>query len=77
MFFYQCEPFAEPVNTKEFTDYLDYVFHPMDLNTLEKNVKKRIYGSTEVSDCLHDMVEVLSSKCKFVLPKQHVNQNHD
>ncbi|CAK8681281.1 unnamed protein product [Clavelina lepadiformis] len=42
-----CEPFAEPVNTKEFTDYLDYVFHPMDLNTLEKNVKKRIYGSTE------------------------------
>ena len=45
----QCEPFLEPVNTKEFTDYLDYVFHPMDISTLEKNIKKKTYGSTEVS----------------------------
>nr|CAB3267963.1 protein kinase C-binding protein 1-like [Phallusia mammillata] len=42
-----CEPFLEPVDTKKFSDYLDYVFHPMDLSTLEKNVKKRKYGCTE------------------------------
>ena len=46
---FQVEPFLEPVNTKEFPDYLDYVFHPMDLSTLEKNIKKKTYGSTEVS----------------------------
>ena len=46
--FVQCEPFLEPVDTKEFSDYLDYVFHPMDIGTLEKKIKKKTYGSTEV-----------------------------
>lgn len=41
------EPFHEPVDTKIFTDYHDYVFHPMDLSTIEKNVKKRKYGCPE------------------------------
>ena len=49
----QCEPFLEPVDTNKFNDYLDYVFHPMDLSTLEKNVKQRKYGCTEVNNfCL-------------------------
>ncbi|XP_039258712.2 uncharacterized protein LOC120335289 isoform X2 [Styela clava] len=41
------EPFHEPVDTKIFTDYYDYVFHPMDLSTIEKSVKKRKYGCPE------------------------------
>lgn len=48
----QCEPFLEPVNTKEFPDYLDYVFHPMDISTLEKSIKKKTYGSTQVSSII-------------------------
>lgn len=41
------EPFHEPVDTKMFMDYRDYVFHPMDLSTIEKNVKKKKYGCPE------------------------------
>nr|XP_009859278.2 protein kinase C-binding protein 1-like [Ciona intestinalis] len=41
------EPFLEPVDTKKFSDYLDYVFHPMDISTLEKSVRRNQYGCTE------------------------------
>uniref|UniRef100_H2YZW3 Zinc finger protein n=1 Tax=Ciona savignyi TaxID=51511 RepID=H2YZW3_CIOSA len=41
------EPFLEPVDTRKFNDYLDYVFHPMDISTLEKNVRRSQYGCTE------------------------------
>ncbi len=41
------EPFLTPVDLTMFPAYKDYVFFPMDLSTIEKNVKKKQYGSTE------------------------------
>lgn len=41
------EPFHDPVDTAMFPDYRDYVFHPMDLSTIEKNVRKKKYGCPE------------------------------
>ncbi len=41
------EPFVCPVDPGDFPAYKDYVFFPMDLQTMEKNVKKKHYGSTE------------------------------
>ena len=41
------EPFVKPVEPKDFPSYRDYVSFPMDLQTIEKNVKKKHYGSTE------------------------------
>ena len=41
------EPFTKPVDINLFPAYRDYVFCPMDLTTVEKNIKKKQYGSTE------------------------------
>ncbi|KAM9443565.1 MYND-type zinc finger-containing chromatin reader ZMYND8 isoform 1-T1 [Clarias gariepinus] len=41
------EPFHKPVCLEQHPDYAEYIFHPMDLCTLEKNIKKKMYGSTE------------------------------
>ncbi|CAN9515368.1 unnamed protein product [Ophioblennius macclurei] len=41
------EPFLKPVSLEQHPDYAEYIFHPMDLCTLEKNVKKKMYGCTE------------------------------
>ncbi|XP_029470495.1 protein kinase C-binding protein 1 isoform X4 [Rhinatrema bivittatum] len=41
------EPFQKPVSLEQHPDYSEYIFHPMDLCTLEKNVKKKMYGCTE------------------------------
>uniref|UniRef100_A0A8C8A6V8 Protein kinase C binding protein 1, like n=1 Tax=Oryzias sinensis TaxID=183150 RepID=A0A8C8A6V8_9TELE len=41
------EPFQKPVSLDQHPDYAEYIFHPMDLSTLEKNVKKKMYGCTE------------------------------
>ncbi|KAK3536908.1 hypothetical protein QTP86_027081, partial [Hemibagrus guttatus] len=41
------EPFQKPVCLDQHPDYAEYIFHPMDLCTLEKNIKKKMYGSTE------------------------------
>lgn len=35
------------MNPNEAEDYFDYIVYPMDIETLEKNIKKRLYGSTE------------------------------
>ena len=43
----QSEPFFRPVDCALLPRYTDYVYHPMDFSTLEKNVKKKAYGSTE------------------------------
>lgn len=43
----QSEPFFRPVDCAALPQYTDYVYHPMDFSTLERNVKKRAYGSTE------------------------------
>ena len=41
------EPFAKPVDPVAFPAYRDYVAFPMDLSTIERNLKKKQYGSTE------------------------------
>ncbi|XP_070533236.1 LOW QUALITY PROTEIN: MYND-type zinc finger-containing chromatin reader ZMYND8-like [Ptychodera flava] len=41
------ELFQKPVQLDQHPNYLEYVFHPMDLSTLEKNIHKKVYGSTE------------------------------
>ncbi|CAN2389840.1 Domain of unknown function (DUF3544) [Pristimantis euphronides] len=41
------EPFQKPVSLEQHPDYSEYIFNPMDLSTLEKNVKKKMYGCTE------------------------------
>ncbi|XP_067904589.1 MYND-type zinc finger-containing chromatin reader ZMYND8 isoform X9 [Heterodontus francisci] len=41
------EPFQKPVSLEQHPDYAEYIFHPMDICTLEKNVKKKMYGCTE------------------------------
>ena len=41
------EPFSKPVDPLQFPAYRDYVSCPMDLSTMEKNVKRKQYGSTE------------------------------
>ena len=41
------EPFQKPVDPLQFPAYKNYVFVPMDLSTIEKNIKKKQYGSTE------------------------------
>jgi len=44
---FQAEPFLNPVQPEEAFDYYDYIVYPMDISSLEKNVKQRQYGSTE------------------------------
>ncbi|GFO03989.1 kinase c-binding protein 1, partial [Plakobranchus ocellatus] len=41
------EAFELPVDQTLFSNYRDYVFNPMSLSVLEKNIKKKVYGSTE------------------------------
>ncbi|KAI4873767.1 hypothetical protein NFI96_010623 [Prochilodus magdalenae] len=41
------EPFQKPVSLDQHPDYAEYIFNPMDLCTLEKNIKKKMYGCTE------------------------------
>ncbi|XP_034445582.1 protein kinase C-binding protein 1-like isoform X2 [Hippoglossus hippoglossus] len=41
------EPFQKPVSLEQHPDYAEYIFHAMDLCTLEKNVKKKMFGCTE------------------------------
>uniref|UniRef100_A0A8B9LXG9 Protein kinase C binding protein 1, like n=1 Tax=Astyanax mexicanus TaxID=7994 RepID=A0A8B9LXG9_ASTMX len=43
----QTEPFHKPVSLEQHPDYAEYIFHPMDVCTLEKNIKKKMYGCTE------------------------------
>ncbi|XP_045384460.1 protein kinase C-binding protein 1 isoform X9 [Lemur catta] len=41
------DAFQKPVPLEQHPDYAEYIFHPMDLCTLEKNAKKKLYGCTE------------------------------
>ncbi|XP_069404842.1 MYND-type zinc finger-containing chromatin reader ZMYND8 isoform X24 [Ovis canadensis] len=41
------DAFQKPVPLEQHPDYAEYIFHPMDLCTLEKNAKKKMYGCTE------------------------------
>ncbi|XP_037082061.1 protein kinase C-binding protein 1-like [Pollicipes pollicipes] len=56
-----AEPFINPVDEKKFPNYGEFVACPMDLNTMEENIKKGMYGSTEafIADCkwiLHNCI---------------------
>jgi hypothetical protein len=51
------DPFIKPVDSLQFPAYTDYVFCPMDMNSIEKNIKKKQYGSTEA--LLADMKWIL------------------
>ncbi|CAF1555778.1 unnamed protein product, partial [Didymodactylos carnosus] len=42
-----AEPFMYPVDTLQMPEYLDYIVHPMDLKTMEKNIEIKKYASTE------------------------------
>jgi hypothetical protein len=41
------DPFVKPVDPNEFPAYRDYITFPMDLTTMERNIKRKHYGSTE------------------------------
>ncbi|KAH0506699.1 Protein kinase C-binding protein 1 [Microtus ochrogaster] len=41
------DAFQKHVPLEQHPDYAEYIFHPMDLCTLEKNAKKKMYGCTE------------------------------
>ncbi|XP_061179146.1 MYND-type zinc finger-containing chromatin reader ZMYND8-like [Saccostrea echinata] len=41
------DPFTIPVDLQAVPYYTDYIYNPMDLTQLEKNIKKKMYGCTE------------------------------
>ncbi|CAG5098195.1 Oidioi.mRNA.OKI2018_I69.XSR.g15450.t2.cds [Oikopleura dioica] len=41
------EIFMQPVDTQANPNYLDYIFHPMDMSQIEANIKEKKYGSTD------------------------------
>ncbi|CAL4136566.1 unnamed protein product, partial [Meganyctiphanes norvegica] len=41
------EPFTKPVDISEFPTYREMVVHPVDFISLERNIKRKFYGSTE------------------------------
>ncbi|NXV81444.1 PKCB1 protein, partial [Atlantisia rogersi] len=64
------EPFQKPVSLDQHPDYAEYIFHPMDLCTLEKNVKKKMYGCTEafLADAkwiLHNCIIYNGGMCSY------------
>lgn len=46
-YFKKSTPFMHPVDSKQVPEYLDYIIHPMDLETIEKNIDLEKYTSTD------------------------------
>lgn len=46
-YYQQADPFLKPVDPTEFPRYSEYVVNAMDMSQLEKNVRRKQYGSTE------------------------------
>ncbi|KAM8863726.1 MYND-type zinc finger-containing chromatin reader ZMYND8-like isoform 1-T3 [Spinachia spinachia] len=67
------EPFQKPVSLEQHPDYAEYIFHAMDLSTLEKNIKKKMYGCTEAF--LADMKWILHN-CIIYNGGDCVSGNH-
>ena len=44
---FQSEVFQVPVDPAMEPEYHNIIVHPMDMSTLDKNIKKKVYGSTE------------------------------
>lgn len=62
--------FESPVDNNEFPTYKDYIINPMSLSVLEKNIKRKMYGSTEafVADAswiVHNCI--IFNSCKLLL----------
>lgn len=43
----ETKPFHYPVDCASIPTYTDFVFHPLDFATIERNIMKQVYGSTE------------------------------
>uniref|UniRef100_A0A671T594 Protein kinase C-binding protein 1-like n=1 Tax=Sinocyclocheilus anshuiensis TaxID=1608454 RepID=A0A671T594_9TELE len=56
------EPFQKPVSLEQHPDYAEYIFHPMDLCTLEKVkakiLKRKFSAEFIVKICEHEMNEI-------------------
>ena len=55
------EPFLKPVDPLQFPAYKDYISCPMDIQSMERNIRRKQYGSTEamLADCkwiLHNCI---------------------
>lgn len=55
------DPFLKPVDPIQFPAYKDYISCPMDLQSMERNIRRKQYGSTEamLADCkwiLHNCI---------------------
>lgn len=49
-------PFNEPVDTKRYDNYLNYVKRPMDFGTIKRNLETGVYKAPD--DMLADMQQV-------------------
>lgn len=64
------EPFLKPVDPVQFPAYKDYISCPMDLQSMERNIRRKQYGSTEamLADCkwiLHNCIIFNSTSSKL------------
>ena len=66
-FLSKAAPFVRPVDLKQVPDYLDYIIHPIDLETIEQNINSKKYTSIDgfIADCkwlIHNSVIFNGSK---------------
>ncbi|UJR35707.1 hypothetical protein I4U23_028457 [Adineta vaga] len=66
----QATPFMHPVDSKQMPEYLDYIIHPMDLETIDKNIDLKKYRSTDafladVKWITHNSVVFNGNQSKF------------
>ena len=64
------EPFVKPVDPLQFPAYKDYISCPMDIQSMERNIRRKQYGSTEamLADCkwiLHNCIIFNSTASKL------------
>ena len=64
------EPFVKPVDPVQFPAYKDYISCPMDIQSMERNIRRKQYGSTEamLADCkwiLHNCIIFNSTASKL------------
>jgi len=64
------EPFLKPVDPVQFPAYKDYISCPMDMQSMERNIRRKQYGSTEamLADCkwiLHNCIIFNSPSSKL------------
>merc|ERR1711988_215054 len=71
------EPFLKPVDPLQFPAYKDYISCPMDIQSMERNIRRKQYGSTEamLADCkwiLHNCIIFNSPVSKLTSTKNIV-----